>query len=196
MAFGTSSAEGLVAASAQWRRHVQSFLQPLTDQHQNQHQNQWQHWAYIKHQRLVMSQLTESHPAHAIAAADPNKAGSLDEAVLLCTPWRHYAATAEATLRLGSALVAEAKVAAEVSFEDLEKDCAATATVDATNSNSKQRQRQRFVGGLDSEGLEPQFREESKHNHNGAFLLFLEANPTKYMHADIRINKYIYVWCA
>ena len=51
--------EGLVAASWQWRKHAQVMLRQSDDDPSNP---AWNFWAFVAHQRLVMSQLVERHP--------------------------------------------------------------------------------------------------------------------------------------
>jgi hypothetical protein len=135
----TESPEGILAASSQWRRHVQCFLA------RDKTNPSWNHWLYVKNQRLVMSQLVERHK--------PRSAEGLDEEVLVrCSPWRNYQAVAEAVLCLGA---------------DLNKQNWKKSDSAGSDKSEVASLRKRYVGGLDSEGLAPQFEEESKKDYTG-----------------------------
>ena len=137
--------EGLLAASRQWRKHAQVMLRKNDDTHNPA----WNFWAYVAHQRLVMSQLVERHP--------PAEAAVPEEVLIRCSPWRNYMAAAEAQLML----------CAEIRKE----------TSDSVATNSAKHgglsMRQRFVGDMDSEGLSPKLYELSKQDHSSTFLRLL-----------------------
>ena len=130
--------EGLLAASWQWRRHVQVMLR----QSEDPCNPSWNFWAYAAHQRLVMSQLVERHP--------PLDATVPEEVLVRCSPWRNYLAAAEAELMLGAELRNEGSVEASAA------------------KHGGQSMRQRFVGDLDSDGFAPKLEELSKIDHEGS----------------------------
>lgn len=129
--------EGLVAAFWQWRKHAQVMLRD----HDDPSNPAWNFWAYVAHQRLVMSQLVERHP--------PSDEAVTEEVLICCSPWRNYLAAAEAELML-----------------DAEIRKVKNISTSSTKSGS-QSMRKRFVGDLDSDGLSPKLVELSKQNHAG-----------------------------
>ena len=136
---------GILAASAQWRRHGQVFMK--RDDPSNP---AWNHFAYITQQRHLISQLVERYP--------PKDVSSLtglakDEAMMRCSIWRNYAATAESVLRLG---VDVRKAQAELGPTDAAKASASQSSL-----------RGRYVGGFESEGLGPLLQEHAKNDHKG-----------------------------
>lgn len=133
--------EGLVAASWQWRKHAQVMLRETDEDPSNP---AWNFWAYVAHQRLVMSQLVERHP--------PTDAAVPEEVLIRCSPWRNYLAAAEAELMLGVEIRKEESVDA------------------ALAKQGGQSMRQRFVGDMDSEGLSPKLQELLQQDHTGTSL--------------------------
>jgi hypothetical protein len=133
--------EGLVAASWQWRKHAQVMLRETDEDPSNP---AWNFWAYVAHQRLVMSQLVERHP--------PTDAAVPEEVLIRCSPWRNYLAAAEAELMLGVEIRKEGSVDA------------------ALAKQGGQSMRQRFVGDMDSEGLSPKLQELLQQDHTGTSL--------------------------
>lgn len=139
----SDSDQGILAASSQWRRHCQVFLK-----HDDVNDPSWSYWAYVSHQRLVMSQLVERFP--------PRKLTSLvglvrDEVLMQCSAWRNYVAAAEASLRVG----------VEVRKAVVDVDAFSTAPLPKANL------RGRFIGSMDSEGLGPLLHDEAKRDHTG-----------------------------
>jgi len=130
--------EGLFAASWQWRKHAQVMLRQAEDPSNPD----WNFWAYVAHQRLVMSQLVERHP--------PTDAAVPEEVLMRCSPWRNYLAAAEAELMLDIEIQKEGSVETSAS------------------KHGGQSMRQRFVGDLDSDGLSPKLHELSQQDHTGA----------------------------
>jgi tetratricopeptide (TPR) repeat protein len=160
MATAFGETDGLLAASWQWRKHVQVMLR--NEDHTNP---SWNYWSFVAHQRLVMSQLVERHP--------PSGEGVSEEVLIRCSPWRNYLAAAEAELRLDAAL---------------QKELSNGATL--ADKLGGRNMRQKFVGGLDSDGLLPKLHEESKKNHTGMYnpsFCFLLASMRKLSHSPCRV---------
>ena len=146
---------GLIVASKQWQKHLQAFCSPRRSfVFKPNSYNSWIDWSYVAHQRMVVSQLLERHP--------PKSSGNLgmesEEALLRCSPWRTYEATAEAILRLG----AEINRTATNSSGKIQKENNA--------EKKKDNMRRRYVGDLDADGHLPKLQEESKINHRGTCL--------------------------
>jgi hypothetical protein len=133
---------GVLAASAQWRRHCQVFLK-----HDDPREPNWSFWKYISQQRHAMSQLVERFPPRNVTSVGGMEK---EEILMRCSPWRNYLAAAEAILRVGfevrKALEDPTRYRKEADVSDL---------------------RGRFVGGLDSDGCFPLLQEEAKRNHYG-----------------------------
>jgi len=138
----SESEEGILAASDQWRKHSQSFLNGNDPSNPT-----WYFWKYVCNQRQVMAQLVERYPPKPILSL----AGlARDEVLLRFSAWRNYSAAAEAMLRLG------------VEVRKASKESANTAEADRSMKSTL---RGKFVGGLDSEGLWPQLHDELKRDH-------------------------------
>jgi hypothetical protein len=138
---------GLLTASRQWKKHSQAFCSARRSFiYKKNEEDAWIDWAYVAHQRMVVSQLLERNPPKALG-----KLGhKYDEILLRCSPWRTYAATAEAILRLG----------AEIRRQDGKNRMQST--------KQKDDMRAKYVGGLGTEGYIPDmFPDESKINHRG-----------------------------
>jgi hypothetical protein len=142
----SESDQGILAASAQWRRHCRVFLK-----HDDPNDPLWGFWSYVSQQRLVMSQLAERFPPRSFTSFS----GLAKEEVLMqCSAWRNYMAAAEAKLRLG------------VEVRKAVTDMETVSTVPLPKANL----RGKFIGSMDSDGLGPWLHEESKRDHRGEFL--------------------------
>jgi hypothetical protein len=142
----SNSQGSLVAASQQWQRHVQSFCCPRRSflECDKETGTAWLDWSYVARQHVVLGQLLERYPPRALLS-DPSKAASsVDEILLRLSPWKSYQGAAEAYLRLAYCL------------REFNGRFGKEPESDA---------RTRYVGGIDHEGLEPLFQEESKVNH-------------------------------
>mmetsp|Transcript_42868 Transcript_42868/g.103675 ORF Transcript_42868/g.103675 Transcript_42868/m.103675 type:complete len:1083 (-) Transcript_42868:1354-4602(-) len=154
----TSHTEGgLAAVARQWQKHSAAFCSPRRSFVSISFggPGAWMDWAYVAHQRMVMSQLLERHPPKAMDGAANRE---MDEILLRCSPWRTYEATAEAILRLG----AEVRLIQEKGepFEE------------AMEPNDSMRKK--FVGGMDTDGHLPTLEEETKINHREIALACIE----------------------
>jgi tetratricopeptide (TPR) repeat protein len=127
---------GLLAASNQWRRHIQVFCNPRRS-FVCSPDHAFVDWSFVAHQRMVASQLMERNPPRA------KLGGQLDESILRFLPGKSYEAAAEALLRLGN----EVKKAAT-------RNQNTGTIVDAMRS--------RYVGGLDRNGYQPKLQEAMK----------------------------------
>ena len=147
--FASHTEGGLLAGAYQWRQHCRLFA---TRRHSSAlaATPNWFEWSYIARQRLVMSQLVERHPPKALG----DLGNEYDEVLLRCSPWRTYESAVEATLRL----------ARDIDEAKANKVCA-EGTVEAQDPR-----RARYVGGLGSEGLEPELHELCQINHRGKYL--------------------------
>jgi hypothetical protein len=130
---------GLLAASTQWRKHVQVFCNPrrsfiFSPDHA------FIDWSFVVQQRMVASQLMERNPPRG------KLGGEMDETILRFSPGRAYEAAAEALLRLGT----EVKKA---------------ATRNHTVERIVDSMRSRYVGGLDKNGYQPKLQEAMKIDH-------------------------------
>lgn len=132
---------GLLVASAQLQKHVQAFCNPrrsfvCTPNHA------YVDWAFVAHQRMVVSQLLERNPPRVLGELGQD----VDEVLLRCSRWKTYEAAAEALLRLGA---------------EVRKASSSTQPVETIVDNM----RSRYVGGLDKNGFQPKLQEELKINH-------------------------------
>lgn len=143
----SESDQGILAASAQWRRHCRVFLK-----HDDPNDPLWGFWSYVSQQRLVMSQLAERFPPRSFTSLSGL---AKEELLMQCSAWRNYMAAAEAKLRLG----------VEVRNAVMDMDTMSTAPLPKANLRGK------FIGSMDSDGLGPWLHEESKRDHRGAFYL-------------------------
>ncbi|CAJ1893376.1 unnamed protein product [Cylindrotheca closterium] len=152
----TSHVEGgLLAVAKQWQKHSAAFCSPRRSfvSVSLGGPGAWMDWAYVAHQRMVVSQLLERHPPKAIDGTNRE----MDEILFRCSPWRTYEATAEAILRLG-AEIRLIQEKGELFEENVPQDS----------------MRQKFVGGLDTDGHLPTLEEESKINHREVALACIE----------------------
>lgn len=143
---------GLKAAVAQWRIHIQVFctwnghLLPLNQQ--------WLFWLYVAKQRHLFSQLVERHPPKAF-----DYGNAFDDIILTCSAWRCYEAAAEAYLRLGYAL----------------DNVPGTSPLEKADQNGDS-MRPPFVGAMDQAALRTLLSNERQVNHrNKALELALHA---------------------
>lgn len=147
---------GLAAVARQWQKHSAAFCSPRRSfvSCALGSPGAWMDWAYVAHQRMVVSQLLERHPPKETLDG-PREA---DEILLRCSPWKSYEATAEAILRLG----AEVRLIQERG-EPLPE------------SEPMDSMRKKFVGGSDTDGHLPTLAEELKINHRGSWLLVVQS---------------------
>jgi len=138
---------GIMAASTQWRRHVQVFCNPRRSFICSP-DYAFADWSFVANQRLVASQLIERNPARVI------QGGEVDDAMVRLSLGSAYEGAADALLRLG----AEVKKAAS-------KNQHVKTVVDAMRS--------RYVGGLDKDGFQPYLQEAMKVDHIDSALNFL-----------------------
>ena len=143
--FTSHTEGGLLAASTQWRKHLQVFCSPRRSFVCGP-DRAWLDWSFLAHQRLVASQLLERNPPNALGGLG----NDFDEVLLRCSPWRSYEAAAEAILRLGS-----------------EVQKSANLVVGGGTKKTIDEFRTRYVGGLDNDGYTPKLQEEVKNNHRG-----------------------------
>lgn len=188
---------GLLAAAAQWRRHVQVFLSRRDNQDIDTSNSNsspaWSYWRYLAQQRHVMSQLVERFPPRRITSLSDGQAK--DDVLARCNAWRNYMAAAEAQLRLGVEVQK-----AMLSIDQMKVPSGADNL------------RGRFVGGLDSDGLVPLLQEEALKSHVGecafvSLLICLEMKRTErersyqylrnpYMYAFYLFNQLSYEFTA
>jgi hypothetical protein len=150
---------GLLVASRQWQRHSQAFCsarRSFVSNSLNYTKDAWLDWAYVAHQRMVLSQLLERHPPKALG----DMGNEFDEILLRCSPWRTYEATAEAILRLGLEIRRHP--------EDLQR-MTPDAVTSKKNDAMNDAMRAKYVGGLDSDGYIPKLEDEAKKNHRGMY---------------------------
>lgn len=144
---------GLLAVSRQWQKHSQAFCsarRSFLSTSSKFAKDAWLDWAYVAHQRMVVSQLLERNPPQAVSGTRNDS----DEILLRCSPWRTYEATAEAILRLGA---------------DIRRHIADQQTLsqDTVTTTKNDEMRAKYVGGLNADGHVSALADEMKVNHRG-----------------------------
>jgi hypothetical protein len=145
---------GTIAASIQWQRHSKTFCCPRRS-FLNTPSAPWLDWSYVAQQRLVASQLLERYPPRALGNLGDavGDSSSNDEDLLRCSSWRTHEAAAEALLKVGHRIrtVVEKGGVSSLPPLLLGKELGAN--------------RIRYVGGIDQEGFDRSFMEESQKFH-------------------------------
>jgi hypothetical protein len=179
---GVGGGAGIVHATMQWRRHSQVFLStkyyhtydniPKISNCPLLLQPKWWHSSYVEHQRLAIAELAERYP---LQLQNVDSTSASRESLLISAGWRLYLAAAEATLQTCK------QVECENHSKNVTHQC---DQIDEDTAQEQHYSASQYVGGIDPDMLENQFRKETRKQHYHSALRYLERAISLFYNLD------------